>query len=450
MDYLRLAITVSVGAANIGIALAVYLRNRRQPANRAFAAAMLMIVAWFTLAFLSDQIAFLSQALILNRLTFAAALLMGACLLYLATVFPRALGPAPLGHRVYLAIGVLLSLATAFTPLMVANVVPADWGTNVVDGPLIWAMTWWLAGATMIAGVGLTMKYRKVEGHEKAQLKYFLLGLVMFAIAALLLGMVLPLATGSWRLSTLNSFSSLLLAGFTAYAMVKHRLMDIRLVVLRGSAYTLLVLLLGSVLVAVALAARAELTRQLGLSSDVIFVGTSLGAILAFQSVRRGLEHFTDRLFYRKTYDPQALITKLGASMATTLDLNDLEWGLSRDLCSGMRLTRVAIAHVRAGDIEIIGAPEGFITDEELHSVISVGNTALIFADDPDTDPDVSRLLERLRVRAFIPLAGDGEILGAILLGAKLSGEMFTTQDAQFLENLRREATISFLSLIHI
>ncbi|PKQ15010.1 MAG: hypothetical protein CVT67_11490 [Actinobacteria bacterium HGW-Actinobacteria-7] len=444
MDLFRLAVTATVGAANIGIALAVYLRNRRHAANRAFAAAVSMIVVWLTLAFLSDQVMFRSQALFLNRLTLGTAVLMGVCVVYFATVFPRATGQLNLMYRIFLGFGVLIAAVTAFTPLVVTDVVPLDWGTDVVDGPLIWLMAAWLLVATAALGVGLVTKYRRAEDREKAQLKYLFVGLALFAGVSLAFGLVLPLITGSWEFSTLNAFASLLLVGFASYAMVKHRFMDIRMIVLRGTTYTLLVSLLGLVLAGVAAVARAELTDRLGLNPDAIFVVAALAAILAFQPVRTVLERFTDGMFYRRTYDPQALLSSLGASMAITLDLNALEYSLSRELCSGMRLTRVAVAHVRAGEIEIIGAPEDFVSESELRSLINARAGALVFSDDPNTDSTIAALLERLHVRVLVPLVGGDAILGAILLGPKMSGEMFSTQDAQFLETLGREASISF------
>lgn len=443
MDMTRLAATGFVGVINLGLALIVYLRNRRSLSHRTFAMAVTMIVVWLWLAAASDQPAFAGHALLLNRLTLAAALVMGACLVAFSVIFPEREAGLTKWWKAFLGIGVALAAVTAFTPLVVAGITFESWGTNIVSGPLMPLMViWFAAGITSIAVV-LTRKMRRVSGRNKAQLTYLLVGLTLFALTSVLLGLVLPLITGSWQLSVLNSFASLLVVGFTSYAMIRHRLMDIRLVVVRSVAYGAVVIGLGVLLVLAAVAARAQLTQRMGISPDVLFVVVSLGAVLAFQPIHKALVHVSDGFFYRKTYDPQALLGRIGAMMASTLDLSELEHILSRELCIGMRLSQAAIAHTLGGKVEVIGTPEDFCEGEELHDLIVSCRHSLVFADDTDTDPRVAEKLGQMDVRVLAPLMSGGTVLGAILLGSKLSGEMFSAQDAAFLEILRGEASIS-------
>lgn len=444
MDLSRLAVTGVIGGVNVWLALAVYTRNKRSPANRWFAAAVLMIVGWLTLAFFSDQVLLRDQALVLNRLTMAAAVLMGVCLVGFTRVFPSSQPPLQQRYRALLGMGVIIAGITAFTPLVIVGARTEEWGTSIVGGTMMWLPTAWLViGSAVLVG-GLAQRNRRATDRDRTQLKYLSLGFVLFSVASLLFGLIFPLLTGSWEFSTLNAFPSVLFVGFTAYAMVKHRFMDIRFVVFRGVAYLMLLLVLGLAITAAALAAHAAMAARLGLSPDAIFVVSSLAAILVFQPLRRVLEHFSDGLLYRRTYDPQSLLSTLGNSLTSTLDLGELEEGFAPALREGMRLTSVAIVHVRAGEIEAVGAPDGFISKGELLDLLRDSDSPLIFADDPNTSPEVASLLGRLNVRVLLPLRSGETALGAILLGPKLSGGMFSTQDATFLETLGREATIAF------
>jgi hypothetical protein len=190
---------------NIALALFVFMRNRRKPANRAFAAAVFTIVLWLALAFLCDQPDFVQWALVLNRMTLASAIAMGAFLLYFALVFGDDSGPLPTGWWLFLFGGGILALVTASTPLVVANVQYMSWGTNIVSGPLLWFMAaWTIAGVAAIVFV-LLSKVRRADGREGSQLKYILLGLALFLVSSATIGLIVPMLTGSYEYSYLNT-----------------------------------------------------------------------------------------------------------------------------------------------------------------------------------------------------------------------------------------------------
>lgn len=432
-----------MGSAHSALAVAVYVRNRKSPAHRAFAFAVALIVLWLASAFLSDQPALSDTSLFFNRLTMAAAVGMGSMLLYFAVLFPVRSPAGVWGWRALFTFSATMAVITTFTPLVVQSVEFGEYTTNIVPGALfpVW-MALTVLGVVLLVVV-LARKYYRVEGREKAQLKYLFLGFGLFTVTALVLGLLIPLLVGSYSLSEFNTFSSLFLVGFTAYAMIKHRFMDIRAVALRSAAHLLLVVLLATMLVAAAVAARAELTQRLGIHPDLLFAGVSLAAVFVFQPIRHGLEHITDALFYRKTYDPQVLLARLGAAMSSTLDLSDLEFTLTRELMTGMRLTGATAVHTIGGKAQVTGTGRAF-DESEVANLLENCRRTIIYADDPSADQEVTRALSELEIRVMVPLVSEGAVLGALLLGPKLSGEMFSAQDDSFLRILRSEASIAF------
>ena len=70
---------------------------------------------------------------------------------------------------------------------------------------------------------------------------------------------------------------------------------------------------LGVSLVAVTVLARRHLAASLGVHSEDLFLVTTLVAVFAFQPIRKSLERMTDGIFYRRTYDPQVLLSHLGS-----------------------------------------------------------------------------------------------------------------------------------------
>ena len=240
MDVTRLAIIIVVALANLGLALAVFLRNKRSGSNRAFAAAVVAIVCWLAFAYLSDLPQLADYALLLNRLTLASAMWMGAFLLRFAIIFPSRDARLPLPWKVYMWFGLFLGVATLATPLVVAEIRFRPGGTDIVAGVGFWLLVAWAITGVIGCVVALARKYRRAEGRERTQLKFMLLGFAGFALSSVVFGLILPSVTGNYRLAELNTFSSLVLVSVFAYVIVRHRLMDLRLAVLRASTHTLL------------------------------------------------------------------------------------------------------------------------------------------------------------------------------------------------------------------
>jgi HD-GYP domain-containing protein (c-di-GMP phosphodiesterase class II) len=444
MDWANFAALLVVCIADLVLALAVFFRDPRKPANQAFAAGLLANIVWLTLGFLSDQSAFSQDALLLNRLTIATAMFMGWFFFYFTLVFPTRARHVPWPWLAFMALGFILAIATAFTDLVVAGIRFRADGTDFVPGPLMWLLVAWFAvGMVAIVWVLVTKTLRS-KGRERAQLMYVLLGIVIFAVCAVGFGLVLPLLTGSASLTDLNTLSSLVLFAFTAYAMVKHRLMDMRFAVLRAIAYSALLAALAALVVSAAYFARTGFAEQLHLTPDVMYVLSFLVAVVVFQPLRTWLERATDHYFYRRTYDPNRLLSELGEEMIQTPELTELGDLLAGRLRSGMRLTFAAVS-LREGDAEdVASAGRDFSTTDVLRLEATCRAGAVTVLDELESTSEVATVMAECGVSLFAPITEEGAALGAIILGEKLSGAMMTAQDVAFIDVLQREAAIAF------
>ncbi|RJQ50896.1 MAG: GAF domain-containing protein [Actinobacteria bacterium] len=443
LDVFRLAVLVAVASANIGLALVVYLRNSRNLTNRVFSAAAFVIACWLALDFLADQHAFSSNALLLRRANMGSSLTMGALLLYFALNFPQREERLSAAWHTYFAAGGTLVAITVLTDLVVSKVRVMAGSTNVVAGPLlpIYAI-WALVGVASVVFI-LSKKYRRATYRTKAQLKFMLLGVALFALSSVLFGLLLPVLTGSYETGRLNMVSTLLLTGFTAYAMIKHRLMDIRLVVLRGAAYTILVATSGAVFVLLMTIMRASFADTFDVNSNALFFIAGLVVIFGFQPLRYLLERATDRLFFRRTYDPDSLLAELSVAMTSTVDLEDLARLIAERLSGKMRLTHAAVWY-DSEHTPLMVSTAGQPSEWELKELRKLcERRQMIFSDELAAASQDAAILAQTQTRVLIPLDIDRNVIGALMLGPKQSGEIFTALDLQFLRILAPEAAIS-------
>ena len=443
MDSLRFWILLAVDAANIGLALLVYLRNKKSPANRAFVQAVFAIAFWLALDYAGDQPYFASQVVVLKRLTLASGMLMGVLLLYFALVFPSRDRGLSVGWRAFFAVSGAIMGVTALTSAVAASAEMTATGANVVFGPLLPLFALWAVAGIVAMVVVLYGKHREAEGRPRAQVRYMLLGAILFATSAIAFGLLIPMLTGWYWFSRFVAFSSLLLVGFTAYAMVKHRLMDVRLVVLRSVAYAVLVAAAGTIMLLPAAFVHLGNTADTATSADAAFFVLGLTAVLAFQPVRRALERSTDRFLYRRIYDPGRLLSDLGAAMSATLDIADLGSLLARQLAENLKLSFAAVAYLHLDCPMAVGTGVSFSDADARRLLDSCRDGVILVADELQDSGESASLLDQYQVRVLVPLMTDGVVLGAAILGPKRSGEMFSQQDLEFIEIMRTEASIA-------
>ena len=253
VDLLQLSVVAIVVLADLGIGVLVLVRNPRSMMNRLFALSAITMCIWLVANFMCDQPAFYSQALVLNRFATASGLVLAIPLVAFTSAYPFNRDRVYIEWWFILAPFGVFALLSMFSNLVVAAVETKSWGTNVIQGPAFPYLVGWGVLVFIGAAVSVVRKYRRATGAERAQSLYLFLGLGIFVGSAMLLGAVLPLFTGTNELAKLVSLATIPFLGFTSYSMIRHRLMDVQvLVVLRGAMYTLLLVIAGVGLVGLA------------------------------------------------------------------------------------------------------------------------------------------------------------------------------------------------------
>jgi hypothetical protein len=207
----------------------------------------------------------------------------------------------------------------------VGGVVPA----SLVWGVLDTAGIWLLLGCCLAAAFSLVLRYRRAEGEERQQIKWF-------AYAALVMGIGSLAAFGVYLLVPLEWVNS---AGYLVFslgfsmlpvavgvAILKYRLYDIDIIINRTLVYGSLTLMLalvyfGSVTVTQAL--FRTLTGQEQLPQLVVVTSTLVIAAL-FNPLRLRIRSFIDRSFYRKKYDAGRTLESFASKLRHETDLDAL------------------------------------------------------------------------------------------------------------------------------
>jgi hypothetical protein len=200
-----------------------------------------------------------------------------------------------------------------------------------------------LVAANILAALSLLIRYRGAGGVERQQLKWFALAAALLVAGPIadVLGLERLLGTSWWDL--LGSVSLMGLYVAVGIAILRYRLYDIDIIINRTLVYgsltaTLALVYFGGVTVTQAL--LRTLTGQEQLPQLVVVASTLVIAAL-FNPLRRRIQTFIDRSFYRKKYDAAKTLEGFTTKLR---DETDLE-ALSGDLVGVVRET-IQPAHV--------------------------------------------------------------------------------------------------------
>jgi hypothetical protein len=190
------------------------------------------------------------------------------------------------------------------------------------------------------AAASVIVRLKRSRGVERRQLEWFAYVTALFFGAAMITGIVSSVAGVGW-LDDISFATSLIglvcLPIAVGVAVLKYRLYDIDIIINRTLVYGSLTLLLLLVYFGGVTTAQAILRTLTGLQqeSQLAVVISTLAIAALFNPLRRRIQSFIDRRFFRRKYDARKTLEAFSARLR---DETDLE-ALSAELVSAVRET---------------------------------------------------------------------------------------------------------------
>ena len=240
-------------------------------------------------------------------------------------------------------------------------------------------------------------------------------------------------------------------SGAIAYAMVRHKFLDTKLIARRGILYALAsAVLIGFYLLVVERVNRA-VASAFGIDSRIVEPVFLIIALTLFQPAVAKLEESLDRMFLRDPSDYRNVLRALGREIQTTIDLEDLLNRSIRTLTEALLLRSAYMVAITAdGPVSRTGAGEP-LAPESLDGIaallprLSTQEPSYRLSDPVDGLKRIDRelLVRKLGIELMVPLRWRNETLGVVLLGEKLTGTEYTSEDVTLLNNLGGQMGVS-------
>lgn len=390
-----------------------------------------------------------------GALAFSAAAFIPACFIAFIHVFPdgsNATLPLPLVVPFILA-GVFALLAST-TNSLVFDTVLSSTGLTRKTGAAYPFFSLYLFASWAFALSLLVNKWRKAHGQSRAQLQYLSLGLLLSVSTAMFLNLLLPLFTGRSTLSWLGPYSSLILLALVAHSIIRHRLLDLRLAIHRGSAYAALILFALSVVVTLGrFSSPPWRALPIGSKNDLL-AALFVTLFLLTPVPLRLLTLIVDTYLLRPRMDSAALLTSAARNLAHLMQPNDLVSEFHRTLDSALAVRWSAIKLHSLDRVLLHGSLERLPPGVDLDGIFNCAadllepvDSAALHLVDPDREPSrlrpTAQALRAAGVDVLATLGRHENPLGLFVLGPKRNGDAYFSSDLSFLEALRDMVSIA-------
>ncbi len=441
-------------ALNLTLAVMVLYRDHRSALNRVFASVAAALGVWNLGVFFLRSTEDVATAVLVEKLLHWGVILVPAFYYHFVVVFLE------IAHRRRRLLAATYALALSFlalspTPLFMRGVAVTYWGFAPAAGPLYNVFFAYFLGSIVGGIVELGLAYGKIDSAFRRNRA----ALIIIGSLISLLGGAVDIVRFGFKLERLypigipaNAVFALLLG----VSIVRYRLVDVGIVAKRVAIFG--GLLLAAVPLVVALGSFAEQTWALNLSLREDLVLAFLLAVLLTPLIR-AVEGWLNRLIYRKRYGFHETLSDLRKRMGSLLDVTRLADTLVQTLVHRIPLTHGALylfdpgtGQYRVQRLVSAGAIEGkwrplhvngpiirWLRDNEIlvREEIPLRRRMAEALDDAEAD------LEAMQVALLLPLKSEGQLIGVLALGEKLSGEIFDAEELELLQVLAGQATIA-------
>jgi signal transduction histidine kinase len=462
LNFIIYAITL---IACVFLSIFIYSKNRKAAMNRYFSLFLLAMAGWVITLYLfyeSEQ----GTVLFIGRLNFVFTETLAFFGFYFGYYFPRKIIVIrkPF-HVIFFLWLIFLTAITLFTDLIDKNEVIEE-EKNIITkfGPLYYLFVIHVV-ALLIGMVVLPIsKYKSAKlNREKQQIKYLTFGTALLIIFGITTNILMPFVFNNYSAQSLGPLWLFFLLGFTSYAIIKHQLLDIRVVIQKSLVYSaVLALIVGlyiSLIFVLGFFFQQMTDMAVILAAGITTVVSIYGAPLIEKYFRRK----TDRVFFKDKYDYSQAIYELSEILNRNIDLEILLKDFSARLKDILKVksVNVVIPEKNLMSTENNGLvpipekiPANVIKEIEKEGeallLLSEIGTMLTRAKAEHRSKDYFEALtqaeyfgKKYGFAATVAVLLDEKLEGLIMLGKKLSGDPFSAEDTKLLKTVAYQAAVA-------
>jgi len=249
---------------------------------------------------------------------------------------------------------------------------------------------------------------------------------------------------------TANIFSAILIT----LAILRYQLLDMNIVARKGLVYSVSVLIMGfGYFTVIFLLTHIFVIDQS--NSLLLSIVAAVVVVGVLTPLRDRIQSMIDHALFREKYDGLAMIQRLSNTTASILDLEKLSRTILNDVTETMHLEWAVLSLKRGNDfapIAIKGLGNYQCVLDENHPVLhSLANTSAVVTANDFYELLIQGVLSESQfdelannnIQMIVPLRTHDDLVGVIVLGPKLSEQVYSPDDEMVLATLANQVAVA-------
>jgi len=347
--------------------------------------------------------------------------------------------------------------------IFIVGILPEVGGFKESYGSFFPVYSIYMSGILIYLLYRLFLCCRKFTGIKREQAKYMFLGGATFAVISFVVSFILPLF-GYAKYGVLDSPSSLFCVGFTVLAIIQYRLMDINVVITRGTVFAMVYAFVLGIPIVVRLWGKDYLSDKIGETWWLVPMGMMLILASLGPTIYGFIRRKTEATLFKERQRYQESLIALAKQMTLTKDLRQLlvliirrvtkEIGISHARIYLLdKKTNEYVREVRYGKERRRQFGDSLSKDAPLiqmlyksrdvgpllgEEVISHFETS-----EPEYLEEVKAQLRSMGASLLLPAFIGEELVAFLALGTKCSKEIYTPDDLNMFKILTGQAALA-------
>jgi signal transduction histidine kinase len=388
-----------------------------------------------------------------------ARVLSAAAITAPLTIFYFVQNTLDISHRwdrwAYL-IGILSAAIALFTNLVAPWATITNGALKIGRGPLVYIVAIPGYGLFVYSVVMLFQRFqRSSDPIERNRLRYLISG-TMIVILTTLINFT-KLAEYPIDIAA-NLFNALLIS----YAIVRHELLDINIVIRRGLSYsTLIIILAATYFLPIILFDVLHVELEINQTASKFTLALMIASIFAIAShwLYGRIRERIDRFFFRERYDAYKVIQELGEQITGTLDLDQIVSSMLDRLVETLhpKWVGLLLKDPSTGDFHPAASKGLGKTLSEFHMRANHPICRWLWQEDRILSAQQARIntyfigmwekereqLEELSPDLFVALRVKDGLSGILLIGPKKSDETYSLEDIDLFSTFANQVSVA-------
>ncbi|MGE5196927.1 MAG: histidine kinase dimerization/phospho-acceptor domain-containing protein, partial [Deltaproteobacteria bacterium] len=313
---------------------------------------------------------------------------------------------------------------------------------------LVFYIIFFFFGIALSTHIDMIKGYRSADLLKRNQIKYFFLGTALGFAG----GGTSFFPCFNIRLYPVLNILVALYPLVTSYAIIKHRLMDIRVTITRaGIFFAVYVPVLGLPFL-LSITAKDWLIRSLGQNWWLGPLLLMAGLGTAGPSIYIYLSKKADAILLREQRRYQDALQHAAVDITRIRNLQKLLDFIARVITESVRISHAAIYYFDAKSGKFIlkaavnlkkGQPEAIAAKNILIDWLEDKKEPLVCEELPQAKDEFKKQMRSLNASIIVPCFLESKLLDVLVLGDKLSGKFYTSEDLNNFSDLGREVALA-------